>query len=220
MRREYFSNINPCMKGGDDMKKKILLIFLVLLIPTIVSGQNKVEAPVWNVGDKWILSDDVMITIVNADEEGYAVEYSTVRGDLTLICEKSSLNRLYMDRTGRKKYEGRNKRLFNFPLDVGKTWNDKFVSRQPALGSQEMTYLETLTVLGWEEIVIQAGKFKALKLEYRQERIGQIADRPKEGKAWYWYSPDVKSMVKCQYEKSDYWDAIYDWEIISFKLKQ
>jgi len=32
------------MKGGDDMKKKILLIFLVLLVPAIVSGQNKVEA--------------------------------------------------------------------------------------------------------------------------------------------------------------------------------
>ena len=203
------------------MKKKILLIFLVLLIPSIVFGQNKVEAPVWNVGDKWILSDDVVIKIVNVDGGSYTVEYSTTRGDLTLIYEKSSLNRLYyMDKNGRKKYEGRNKRLFNFPLDVGKTWSDKFVSRQTALGSQEMTYLETLTVLGWEEIVIQAGKFKALKLEYKQETVGETAGRPKEGKAWYWYSPDVKSMVKCQYEKSDYWDAIYDWEIISFKLKQ
>jgi len=209
------------MKGGAHMKKKILLIFLVLLIPTIVSGQNKVEAPVWNVGDKWILSDDVVITIVNADENSYAVEYSTARGDLTLICEKSSLNRLYyMGRDSRKKYEGRNKRLFNFPLDVGKTWNDKFIIKQTDLGSKEMTYLETFTVLGWEEIVIQAGKFKALKLEYKQETGGETAGRPKEGKAWYWYSPDVKSMVKCQYEKSDYWDAIYDWEIVSFKLKQ
>jgi hypothetical protein len=206
---------------GDDMKKKVLLIFLVLLIPTLVSGQNKVEAPLWNVGDKWILSDDVVIKIVNVDGGSYAVEYSTTRGDLTLIYEKSSLNRLYyMDRTGRKKYEGRNKRLFNFPMEVGKTWTDKFITKQTALGSQEMTYLETFTVLGWEEIGIQAGKFKALKLEYKQERIGQTADRTKEGKAWYWYSPDVKSMIKCQYAKSDYWDAIYDWEIVSFKLKQ
>ena len=202
------------------MKKKILLIFLVLLIPTIVFGQGKVEAPVWNVGDKWTL-EDVVITVVNADENSYTVKYLTSRGDLILIYEKSSLNRLYyMDRDKRIKYDDRNKRLFNFPLDVGKTWNDKFITKQTALGSKEMTYLETFTVLGWEEIVIQAGKFKALKLEYKQETVGETAGRPKEGKAWYWYSPDVKSMVKCQYEKSDYWDAIYDWEIISFKLKQ
>ena len=203
------------------MKKKILLIFLVLLIPTIVSGQGKVEAPVWNVGDKWTLSEDVVITVVNADENSYTVKYLTSRGDLTLIYEKSSLNRLYyMDRDKRIKYEGRNIRLFNFPLDIGKTWEDKYITKQAALATQETTYLETFTVLGWEEIVVQAGKFKALKLGYKQEMVGQTAGRPKEGKAWYWYSPDVKYMVKCQYEKSDYWDAIYDWEIISFKLKQ
>jgi len=203
------------------MKKKILLIFLVLLIPTIVSGQGKVEAPVWNVGDKWTLSEDVVITVVNADENSYTVKYLTSRGDLTLIYEKSSLNRLYyMDRDKRIKYEGRNIRLFNFPLDIGKTWEDKYITKQAALAAQETTYLETFTVLGWEEIVVQAGKFKALKLGYKQEMVGQTAGRPKEGKAWYWYSPDVKYMVKCQYEKSDYWDAIYDWEIISFKLKQ
>jgi len=83
-----------------------------------------------------------------------------------------------------------------------------------------MTYLETFTVLGWEEIVVQAGKFKALKLEYKQETVGQTAGRPKEGKAWYWYSPDVKYMLKCQYEKTEYWDPIYDWELSSFKRKQ
>ena len=193
------------------MRKKILLVFLVLLIPTIVSGRGKVEPPLWNVGDKWALSEDVVITVVNAGENSYTVEYLTSRGDLTLIYEKSSLNRLYyMDRDKRIKYEGRNIRLFNFPLDIGKTWEDKYITKQAALATQETTYLETFTVLGWEEIVVQAGKFKALKLGYKQEMVGQTAGRPKEGKAWYWYSPDVKYMVKCQYEKSDYWDAIYD----------
>jgi hypothetical protein len=27
-------------------------------------------------------------------------------------------------------------------------------------------------------------------------------------------------MVKCQYEKTDYWDALYDWELTSFILKK
>jgi len=60
----------------------------------------------------------------------------------------------------------------------------------------------------------------ALKLEYKQEMAGQAGGRPKEGKAWYWYSPDVKYIVKCQYKKTDYWNALYDWELISFELKR
>jgi hypothetical protein len=201
------------------MKKMILLSLLVLFIPNIVYGQDKVEVPVWNIGDKWSLTGSVTIMVVNADENSYAVKYLTSAGESILICEKSSLNRLYvMDKDKRIPYEGRNKRLLNFPLNIGKSWNDKYTIGGKA-GSQE--YIETFTVLGWEDIVIQAGKFKAVKLEYKQARTEEKAGRkPKEGKTWYWYSPDVKYMIKCQYEKSDYWDALYDWELTSFELKK
>lgn len=197
------------------MKKMILLSFLVLFIPAIVCGQDKVEAPVWNMGDKWKLTEDVTIMVVKADESSYAVKYLTAGGESILIFEKSSVNRLYiMDKDKRIPYEGRNKRLFNFPLDIGKSWKDKFISKGAL---KEYTYLETFTVLGWEDIVVQAGKFKTVKIEYKQAN----ADEPaKEGKLWYWYSPDVKYMVKCQYGKGDYWDAIYDWELTSFELKK
>jgi len=197
------------------MKKMILLSFLVLFIPAIVCGQDKVQAPVWNIGDKWTIAGDVTIMVVKADESSYAVKYLTAGGESILIFEKSSVNRLYvMDKDKRIPYEGRNKRLFNFPLDIGKSWKDKFISKGAL---KEYTYLETFTVLGWEDIVVQAGKFKTVKIEYKQAN----ADEPaKEGKLWYWYSPDVKYMVKCQYGKGDYWDAIYDWELTSFELKK
>ena len=197
------------------MKKMILLSFLVLFIPAIVYSQDKVEAPVWNIGDKWSLTGSVTIMVVNADENSYAVKYLTSAGESILICEKSSLNRLYaMDKDKRIPYEGRNKRLFNFPLEIGKSWKDKFISKGAV---KEYTYLETFTALGWEDIVVQAGKFKTVKIEYKQSN----ADAPaKEGKLWYWYSPDAKYMIKCQYEKSRYWDAAYDWELTSFELKK
>jgi hypothetical protein len=203
------------------MKRMILLSFLVLSLSASVYGQEKVDAPVWAVADKWAFSDDLIITVANAEGDSYALKYLTSRGDITFIYEKSSLNRLFfMGKDKRIKYEGRNKRLFNFPLSIGKTWKDQYITKSTALGSQEMTYIETFTVLGWEEVAVQAGKFKVLKLEYKQETVGQTAGRPKEGKAWYWYSPDVKYMVKYQCEKSDYWDAIYDWELASFKLSK
>ena len=197
------------------MKKVILLSFLALFIPALVFGQNKIETPVWNMGDKWKLTEDVTIMVVKADESSYAVKYLTAGGESILIFEKSSVNRLYiMDKDKRIPYEGRNKRLFNFPLDIGKSWKDKFISKGAL---KEYTYLETFTVLGWEDIVVQAGKFKTVKIEYKQAN----ADEPaKEGKLWYWYSPDVKYMVKCQYGKGDYWDASYDWELTSFELKK
>ena len=197
------------------MKKMILLSFLVLFIPVIGFAQNKVVAPVWNIGDKWVVGESVTIVVANADERSYAVKYLTSGGESILIFEKSSLNRLYaMDKDKRIPYEGRNKRLFNFPLEIGKSWKDKFISKGAI---KEYTYLETFTALGWEDIVVQAGKFKTVKIEYKQSN----ADEPaKEGKLWYWYSPDVKYMVKCLYEKSDYWDASYDWELISFELKK
>ncbi len=197
------------------MKKIISLTFLILLITGVVYGQDKVEVPIWNTGDKWKLTEDVTITVENADERGYVVKYLTGSGEVILIFEKSSLNRLYaVDRDKRIPYEGRNKRLFNFPLEIGKGWKDKYVTKGAI---KENTYLETFTALGWEEIVVQAGKFKAVKIEYKQSN----ADEPtEEGKLWYWYSPDAKYMIKCQYEKSRYWDTAYDWELTSLELKK
>ena len=197
------------------MKKVILLSFLVLFIPALVFGQNKIEAPVWNMGDKWKLTEDVIIMVVSSDERHYGVKYLTGAGESILVFEKSSLNRLYyMDKDKRKPYELRNKRLLNFPLEIGKSWKDKYITKGAL---KEYTYWETFTVLGWEDVQVQAGKFKAVKIEYKQAREDEPA---KEGKLWYWYSPDVKYMVKCQYEKSSYWDATYDWELTSFELKK
>jgi len=197
------------------MKKMILLSFLILLMAGVGYGQDKVGVPIWNIGDKWKLIEDVTIIVANADESSYAVKYLTGSGESILIFEKSSLNRLYiMDKDKRIPYEGRNKRLFNFPLEIGKSWKDKFISKEAI---KEYTYLETFTALGWEDIVVPAGKFKTVKIEYKQSN----ADAPaKEGKLWYWYSPDAKYMIKCQYEKSRYWDAAYDWELTSFELKK
>jgi hypothetical protein len=202
-------------KEGNDMKKMILLSFLVLFIPAILCGQDKVEVPVWNMGDKWKLTEDVTIMVVSADERNYGVKYLTGAGESILIFEKSSLNRLYsMDKDKRIPYELRNKRLLNFPLEIGKSWKDKYMTKGAL---KEYTYWETFTVLGWEDVQVQAGKFKTVKIEYKQARDD---DPAKEGKLWYWYSPDVKYMVKCQYEKSSYWDASYDWELTSFELKK
>ncbi len=203
------------------MKRAILLIFLAVLIPAILYAQDRIDAPSWNIGDKWVLGEDVVIAVASADESSYSLKYTMGGRDSFLIYEKPSLNRtFYVARDKRIKYEGRNKKLFNFPLEIGKSWRDEFVEKPTSLGAKETTYIETFTPMGWEEITVAAGKFKAVKIEYKQEKLGQSAGRPKEGKVFYWYSPDVKYMLKCQFQKSDYWDETSDWELTNFKLKK
>ncbi len=203
------------------MKKAILLIFSVALIPVILCAQDKIDVPSWNIGDRWVLGDDVVVTVASADESSISLQYTIGGRDSTITYQKPSLSRLYyIVRNKRINYEGKNKRLFNFPMEIGKSWQDKYVEKPVSLGAQETTYIETFTPLGWEEITTAAGKFKAIKLEYKQERLGQTGSQPKEGKVFYWYSPDVKYMLKCQYEKSDYWEEVSDWELTAFKLKK
>jgi len=159
--------------------------------------------------------------VMNADENSYTVKFLTSRGgEYISIRDKSSLNILYsMEGDKKIKYKGGRRRLLNFPLTIGKTWEDKFSSRasRSTIGDRENYYFETFRVLGWEDVEVRAGKFRALKLEYKQEILG----RPDaQGNAWNWYSPEVKYFVKCQYETTGLWIGINDWELTSFDLKK
>jgi len=121
--------------------------------------------------------------------------------------------------------------IFNFPLTSGKQWKDLYqVDEQGAWGGYvAVEYHETFRVLREEEVEVRAGKFKAIKMEYKLEPkwrdgIGWVTGS--ESKAWYWYSPGVKNLVKGQYEKG-YTEARMqgkgareNWELVSYELKK
>jgi len=84
------------------------------------------------------------------------------------------------------------------------------------------SYTEIFTVLGYEDLRVQAGKFKSIKLEY--ECITTSSTDPftpagVEMKSIFWYSPAVKYLIKGQYDKS-YPDEAKDWELVSFKCSK
>jgi hypothetical protein len=149
------------------------------------------------------------------------MKYSDRTGDYLSILEKSTLNRTHtLEGEKRKVYKGGRKRLLNFPLSVGKKWKDTFSSRArgSTIAADENLYYETYTILGWENIKVKAGEFKAIKLEYKQEGKSSRGDSW-EGKAWYWYSPEAKYFVKCEYDRSMVWREFRDWELALFHLK-
>ena len=215
------------------MKKIVYFGLLVLCFPTMLFAQEKVNAPVWNVGDKWVFSNKGTIEVMNADQNSYVLKFSD---DIclieswefnTIIFEKSTLHRIYtLKGDKRKKYTKAKRRIFNFPLSPGKQWKDVF-SATPVVNLVfdfgELNYYETFKVLGWEDIEVQAGKFRAIKLEVTTGHTPQKGAPSYESTSLYWYSPEVKYFVKCQYDPSaeaEFWEIISSWELTAFKLRK
>ncbi len=211
------------------MKKIILLASLIVLLATIVFAQEKTEGPVWNMGDKWVFTRG-NIEVVGADQNNYIFNFSKDTAILEnagferIVFEKSTLKRIYtLIGTKQEQYTQRQSRILNFPLYPGKQWQDTFwgtVLTGPWAYQWRNEYSESFIVLGWEDVQVRAGKFRAVKLEYKQKIINPGAPMyGLEGWSRYWYSPDVKYFVKCQYDK-DFYAGEKDWELTSFQLKK
>jgi hypothetical protein len=223
------------------MRKLVYLGWLIVFLPGLVFAQEKVEAPAWNVGDKWVFDREGPMEVTGRDPRYYAVQFSggIFRKDASGIAlfERSNFNVKYMlEGDQRKEYWDLRKKVLNFPLTLGKQWKYLYQRDEYTTGLSQSTggivaveYQETFQVLGWEEVQVRAGKFKAIKLEYKikpswRERFGPVVGI--ESKAWYWYSPEVKNFVKCQHEKG-YQETLIkekgaraDWELASYELKK
>lgn len=212
------------------MKKMSLLVLIIVFSPIVLFAQEKIEAPAWNIGDKWFFTQG-NIEVVNADQNSYTLNFSDDtckfhnQGFKTIVFEKTTLNRVgVIDGGKRKEYRMGLRRILNFPLYDGKQWKDGFSGKRlfaPFKGALE-SYTETFTILGWEELRVQAGKFRSIKLEYKcitAYSVIPFMARGFEMKSTFWYSPAVKYLVKGQYDKS-YPDELKDWELVSFKHKK
>jgi hypothetical protein len=205
----------------------------------MVFAQEKVEAPVWNTGDKWVFDREGPMEVIGCDAQCFSVKFSggIFSRDTSGIAvfDRSTLNVKYLlEKDRRKAYNGLRKTLLNFPFTPGKQWKDVYGRDEPAYSGGFYSaiaaeYRETFRVLGWEEVEVRAGKFKAIKVEYKIEiytrgAIGWLLRD--ESKSLYWYSPEVKNFVKCQHEKG-YSESLIqekaaraDWELVSYELKK
>jgi hypothetical protein len=212
------------------MRKITFILWIFLLFPAITLAQENVEAPVWNIGDKWVFTSG-NIEVVNADQNNYTANFSNdtcmfqKQGFKAILFQKLTLNRIgVLERGKQKEYSMGLRRILNFPLSIGKQWKDEYSGEQ--LGGMHSgiseSYTENFTILGWEDLEIKAGKFRAIKLEYKHILTysgNRWVTVPLERKSIFWYSPAVKYFIKCQYDKS-YPDEYKNWELSSFKGKK
>ena len=108
------------------------------------------------------------------------------------------------------------RRILNFPMRLGSEWNDTFAATTliGARKGQTNKYAEAVKVLDWEDVQVKAGTFRAIKLENVQESFAYGS-----GRDVYWYAPEVRYFVKCQYDPY-YRHGVSDWELVSFELKK
>jgi hypothetical protein len=206
------------------MKRILLSGVLILLFAQVLFAQEKIEAPAWNVGDKWVFTQGMKMEVLEVVGNGYVVEFPSQ----TLVFDKSTLNKVSTAQGKRREpYRGDQKRLLAFPLTIGKTWKDTYSETLkwedthmgrytgPSLGDETQIF-ENYKVLGWEEVEVRAGKFKVVKVEYKKGWSFPGTGMA-EGKAWYWYSPEVKYVIQYQYDKNPMWSRFTNWELISFE---
>ena len=207
------------------MKKIILISFLVLFIPITLYGQDKVEAPVWSVGDKWTWKrvDGAILNseVVGVKEDLYILKMGK-DPDLYGYDKKTMNVKFLIKEGGRKvKVESDWRNALDFPMFVGKKWT-KSTYVKPARGDLEVTYINEYNVEGVEDVTTPAGTFKCYKIRLKQTNMSPRTPRNKSGLVRYWYSPEVKILIKREADNTDYWLNciwIQNAELISYTLK-
>jgi len=212
------------------VKKINFFGLLIVLFPAMLFAQEKIEAPVWNVGDKWVFTAGA-IEIVNGDQKSYTLNFSDDicilerQGLNQIILDKSTLNRIYaLEGNKRMKYTRGRAKIFNFPIFIGKKWESAYSA--PALYGWAASLREVIDdnesfkILGWEDIEVPAGKFKTVKMEYIRTTVGTsfAPGFNLKRQTFYWYSPEAKYFVKAKYDFSS--EIVKDWELKSFTLKK
>ena len=208
------------------MKKMILLSLLVIFIPVILYGQDKLEAPVWSVGDKW--------TWKRADGATLFSEVVDLKEDLYLLkmgkdpdlygYDKKTMNVKFLIKGGggqvKPEFPWRN--VLDFPMFVGKKWTNNTYGKPARAGlttktMTEITYINEFNVEGVEDITTPAGTFKCYKIRLKQTNMSAHLS----GWVHYWYSPDVKIWIKRERENTTYWSSAWNEnaELFSYKLK-
>lgn len=211
-------------KGVNGMKKIIFLSF-VLVFASMSWAQERVEAPVFNVGSKWITKTDngweMTSELIGEEKDVYilssvATEGSR-KGEWKIFYNKNNMNCVKVIRDGKddKENMGMFKKFYDFPLYSGKKWNYQYTFGH-ARGYVDI--LVELLVTGVEDVAVPAGKFKAFKVK---AKYSTTTGRDVSGTTYYWWAPDAKTRVKQEWEQGEFWRELEyaKIELISLELK-
>jgi len=216
------SNINK--RRSKNMKKIVILGCLILFLVPPIWAQEKAEAPVWKVGDKWTYKTDTGVELTNETIGDEKDLFITARSDkVTLHYDKKDMSCVKAIRDGKedKAEGGRLKNFYNFPLFSGKKWTSRYLIYNPAY-RMDNDILAEYSVVGVEDVEVPAGKFKAFKVTVKLN-ITVLGPRQRQffGAFYYWWAPDVRGLIKYETDGNSIWEVakFRKYELVSFDLK-
>lgn len=208
------------------MKRMIILSCVILFLAPIVWAQEKCEAPVWNVGDRWTYrsprGETVTNTVIDVKEDLYFVRIGETEEIFAYNRKNMNVKFRIEGSTGKRLEPNPQRKFLDFPVFVGKEWKDVVIAHGGGPAIKEPVpkdaarYWVSFKVEGIEEISTHAGTFKTYRIYsfQRSERSGR------SGWLLRWYCPEIKACVKSEIEESPFWHSwIRDLELISYELK-
>jgi hypothetical protein len=198
------------------MKSKGLILLAVVLVLgmwTVVWAQERCEAPTLSIGDEWTYGGKNNAhwkqEVIGIENDIYVIRYGNeVRG-----LDKNTMNHVCpLDKDSKRTtFDGTRSRILDFPLHVGKKWTH--TSTLTGVTAKQ-NYSEEYSVSSQEEVTVAGGVFKAFKIEYRHFDTRTLKEK---ARGTYWYSPEVKGIVKRLEFVSK---LIGDMELLSYKLSR
>lgn len=189
-------------------------------IPAAASPQA-VAQPAWRVGDSWSfqrvdLWRNEVVERFEQEMRAQDGERWTLQWRITDTQDprrRGSITGEYLDaRThgfADARMRGRHVPL-SFPLQVGKQWSFRYDYTPEH--HRDVSVEQTASVVGWEEVSVPAGRFRALKVVH-EGRYNAV----EAGFAWngaireiYWYAPEVRRIVKREYRDTKGDGSTYD----------
>jgi hypothetical protein len=222
-------------------QKRAALAALFCLVSACVApspaGDAPVPRPAIQVGDRWIYSSRNHLTRAREPYE-VRVTYAggaVLQGLVTWQAEGAETESVWTAEwnnvvsaietggiVGRSAVLDPHAGLFRFPLQVGASWKSEYELTLPRRGDYRARHERTITVAGYEDVVVPAGEFRALKLvaEGAYRRVdGAVI--PGTTRTVLWYVAEVRRWVKLTHEDVAGGQAVArrDDELVFFKLQ-
>jgi hypothetical protein len=210
---------------------RALAFFFVLVASFAAAGADEsapVQKPQVKEGDRWqyrntdyptnlprVRTYDVRVSFVGPDEILTVNRDASSDSVWTSEWNARSLGGQVFDKpTG----------IFRFPLSVGATHEASYsiVARR---GSAARTkYDGKVTVVGWEDIEVPAGRFRALRIELK----GNYSRLDISARGWlritFWYVPELKRWARYSYEDGYQNPSNPNWRedhvLLEFKVQE
>ena len=209
---------------------RCLVAFIaVLSCEQLAAGDNdQVRRPYVEVGDCWSYRADKMNYREPIGDYEECVTFVDFEKNLILAVAKLRKDGREIDTSYSTEWEERidiegaiysrtSSRAHRFPLSVGDEWTEQLEFRRALLGPVQGKTTFHIKAVGWEEVAVPAGRFRALRLEAsgRGERYDVSSEFSVSVTAWY--APEVSRYIKSLFKTSG---GNRGYELTSYRLNK